>query len=76
MTVPLELTNALVGESLRSRRTRMAKLWRRPVATTTSMPESSARRRAARLRGLTWPWLLRSVPSMSMAMMRGGMSQD
>ena len=51
----------------------MAKLWRRPVEITISMPDDSARRRAARFRGLTWPEELRSVPSRSMAMRRGGM---
>jgi len=73
-TVPLELTTADVGCRFRSRRTCMAKLWRRPVEMTTSIPKDSASFRAARLRGLTWPEELRSVPSRSMAMRRGGMS--
>src|ERR1039458_904377 len=47
-----------------------AKVWRRPVTRTISMPEAWARRRAVRSSGEIWNWGLRRVPSMSVAMRR------
>jgi len=70
VTVPLELMRIELSSRPSGRRTRMAKLWRRPVAMASWMPWACAAYRAARLRVLTRPSSPSSVPSRSIAMRR------
>ena len=70
VTVPFELMRIELWCRQSGRRTRMAKLWRRPVATTSCTPREWAAWREARLRALTRPSSPSKVPSRSIAIRR------
>ncbi len=70
VTVPFELMRIELWCRQSGRRTRMAKLWRRPVAMTSCTPREWAAWREARLRALTRPSSPSKVPSRSIAIRR------